>query len=45
VNNARRGFKIGVDNGATIRWDRARMLDFTGLNEVIGTPEMLALGK
>jgi 2-methylisocitrate lyase-like PEP mutase family enzyme len=24
---------------------RARMLDFTGLNELIGTPEMLALGK
>jgi 2-methylisocitrate lyase-like PEP mutase family enzyme len=24
---------------------RARMLDFAGLNELIGTPEMLALGK
>src|SRR5438093_664399 len=24
---------------------RARMLDFDGLNELIGTPEMLALGK
>jgi 2-methylisocitrate lyase-like PEP mutase family enzyme len=24
---------------------RSRMLDFTGLNELIGTPEMLALGK
>lgn len=24
---------------------RARMLDFDGLNEVIGTPEMIALGK
>jgi 2-methylisocitrate lyase-like PEP mutase family enzyme len=24
---------------------RGRMLDFAGLNELIGTPEMLALGK
>jgi 2-methylisocitrate lyase-like PEP mutase family enzyme len=24
---------------------RGRMLDFDGLNELIGTPEMLALGK
>ena len=24
---------------------RSRMLDFTSLNELIGTPEMLALGK
>jgi len=24
---------------------RARMLDFDGLNQLIGTPEMLALGK
>ncbi len=24
---------------------RARMLDFTGINELVGTPEMIALGK
>jgi hypothetical protein len=24
---------------------RSRMLDFAGLNDLIGTPEMLALGK
>ena len=24
---------------------RARMLDFTGLNDLIGTPELLAVGK
>jgi 2-methylisocitrate lyase-like PEP mutase family enzyme len=31
-------------NGTTEPF-RARMLDFDGLNEVIGTPEMIALGK
>ena len=31
--------------GGTSEPFRSRMLDFTGLNELIGTPEMLALGK
>jgi 2-methylisocitrate lyase-like PEP mutase family enzyme len=32
------------DHGTTAPW-QARMLDFNGLNDVIGTPELLALGK
>ncbi len=31
-------------NGTTSQW-RERMLDFDGLNEVIGTPELLARGR
>ncbi len=31
--------------GGTSEPFRSRMIDFTGLNELIGTPEMLALGK
>ncbi len=31
-------------HGSTKPW-RDRMLDFDGLNEVIGTPEMLELGR
>jgi hypothetical protein len=31
-------------NGSTEPF-RARMLDFEGLNDLIGTPEMIALGK
>ena len=31
--------------GGTSEPFRSRMLDFAGLNELIGTPEMLALGK
>jgi 2-methylisocitrate lyase-like PEP mutase family enzyme len=31
--------------GGTSEPFRSRMLDFTGLNELIGTQEMLALGK
>ena len=34
-----------VTAGGTSEPFRSRMLDFTGLNELIGTPEMLALGK
>jgi 2-methylisocitrate lyase-like PEP mutase family enzyme len=31
--------------GGTSEPFRSRMLDFAGLNELIGTPDMLALGK
>ena len=31
-------------NRTTLPW-RDRMLDFDGLNEVIGTPELMATGK
>ena len=32
------------DHGSTLPW-KDRMLDFDGLNEVIGTPELLMAGK
>ena len=40
-----REYYTSLAAGGTSEPFRSRMLDFTGLNELIGTPEMLALGK
>ena len=40
-----REYYASLAAGGTSEPFRSRMLDFTGLNELIGTPEMLALGK
>jgi 2-methylisocitrate lyase-like PEP mutase family enzyme len=38
-------YYASLATGGTSEPFRSRMLDFTGLNELIGTQEMLALGK
>jgi 2-methylisocitrate lyase-like PEP mutase family enzyme len=38
-------YYASLASGGTSEPFRSRMLDFTGLNQLIGTPEMLALGK
>jgi 2-methylisocitrate lyase-like PEP mutase family enzyme len=40
-----REYYASLAAGGTSEPFRSRMLDFTGLNELIGTPEMLTLGK
>jgi 2-methylisocitrate lyase-like PEP mutase family enzyme len=40
-----REYYASLAAGGTSEPFRSRMLDFTGLNELIGTPEMLALGR
>jgi len=40
-----REYYASLAAGGTSEPFRPRMLDFTGLNELIGTPEMLALGR
>jgi len=40
-----REYYASLAAGGTSEPFHSRMLDFTGLNELIGTPEMLALGK
>jgi 2-methylisocitrate lyase-like PEP mutase family enzyme len=45
VVHALQGYYASLhENGSTLPW-KDHMLDFDGLNEVIGTPELLAMGK
>jgi 2-methylisocitrate lyase-like PEP mutase family enzyme len=45
VAHALQGYYASLrDHGSTLPW-RDRMLDFDGLNALIGTPELMALGK
>jgi 2-methylisocitrate lyase-like PEP mutase family enzyme len=45
VAHALQGYYASLHaHGSTLPW-RDRMLDFDGLNALIGTPELLALGR